>query len=106
VIGLLAHNFLSGRFFLQILPGQILTIVYGDGQTEDFQVAEMRDFERLSELDLHSDFRDLQTDQTVSADQVFRDFYQGDRRLTLQTCLERGGNWNWGIRMITAFPLP
>ena len=105
VIGLLAHNFLSGHFFFQVLPGQVLTIIYGDGQTEDFQVAEIHDYERLIELDLHSDFQDIQNDQTLSADQVFQLYYQGAHHLTLQTCLEKDGNWNWGIRMIMAFPV-
>ncbi len=105
VIGLLAHNFLSGRFFLQVLPGQVLTIIYGNGQMEDFQVAEIHDYERLTELDLHSNFQDVQNNQTLSADQVFQLYYQGAHHLTLQTCLEKGGDWNWGVRMITAFPV-
>ncbi len=105
VIGLLAHNFLSGRSFFQIVPGELLTIVYGDGQTEAFQVAEIHDYQRLAELDLHSDFQDLANNQTLSADQVFQYYYQGQRHLTLQTCLEKDGNWNWGIRMITALPV-
>jgi hypothetical protein len=105
VIGLLAHNFLSGRFFLQILPGQNATLIYGDGQTAEYQVTEIRDYERLTEQDMHSDFRDLETGQIISADQVFRTHYKGAGRLTLQTCLENDGNWNWGIRMITALPV-
>lgn len=105
VIGLLAHNFLSGQSFFQIVPGQLLTIIYGDGQAEDFKVAEIHDYQRLTELDLHSDFQDLANNQTLSADQVFQLYYQGQRHLTLQTCLEKEGNWNWGIRMITAFPV-
>lgn len=104
VIGLLAHNFLSGRFFFQIEPGQVLTIVYGDGRIEEFKVDDIHDYQRLTELDLHSDFQDLNTQKTVTADQVFQQYYQGQRHLTLQTCLESEGNWNWGIRMITAYP--
>jgi hypothetical protein len=106
VIGLLAHNFLSGKLFFQIARGQELAVMLEDGSQERFQVVEITDFERLTKNDLQSDFRELSNDQTLSADQVFKRYYQGQPHLTLQTCVEKNGDYNWGVRFITAVPIP
>ena len=37
-VGLLAHNYLAGRDFASIKPGQEAILVYGDGKLENFVV--------------------------------------------------------------------
>jgi hypothetical protein len=37
-------------------------------------------------------------------EEVFYDFYSGDPHLTLQTCIEKDGDWSWGVRFILAEP--
>jgi len=104
VIGLLAHNFLSGREFFQINSGQDLVLVYGNGRTAHYTVTEIGDFQRLSRSDLRSDFINLETQQKESANQVFAHYYQQKQVLTLQTCIARNGISDWGVRFIMARP--
>ncbi len=103
-IGLLAHNFLSGRDFFNLRQGQDMVLVYGDGKTEHFHVSAIADYQRLSPSDVRSDFRDLATNQENTVEQVFARFYQNAHQLTLQTCIERNGLSDWGVRFIVADP--
>jgi hypothetical protein len=105
VTGLLAHNFLSGREFFRLSSGQQLDVIYGDGQVKHYRVSRIDDFQRLSINDLRSNFMELSSGLEKTADQVFADFYEGSPHLTLQTCIERDGEWNWGVRFITADPV-
>jgi hypothetical protein len=104
VTGLLAHNFLSGRDFFRLTNGQALNVIYGDGRVQHYQVSQIDDFQRLSVNDLRSNFLELNSGLEKTADQVFADYYQGKPHLTLQTCIEHNGEWNWGVRFIKADP--
>jgi hypothetical protein len=105
VTGLLAHNFLAGRDFFRLSNGQELDVIYGDGQVKRYQVSKFDDFQRLSINDLRSNFMELSSGLEKTADQVFADFYEGSPHLILQTCIERNGEWNWGVRFVTADPM-
>ena len=105
VIGLLAHNFLSGKHFLNLVPGQEIRIVYGSGSYKRYQVSDISDFERLTRFDIRSDFRNIETDAVLSSKDLFTDFYREGNYLTFQTCLEGAGYSNWGVRMISAVPI-
>lgn len=103
-VGLLAHNYLSGSLFYNLSAGQELSLVYGDGRVRRYRLEVIAPFERLSLGDLSSDFLDLQTGLTLSAQQVFDQFYSGDV-LTLQTCLEKDGVLNWGVTFFVGIPI-
>ena len=102
VVGLLAHNFLAGRDFFRLNVGQDLILVYGDGRLQHYRVTEIGDYQRLTLSDLRSDFVELSNNQKLTTDQVFAKYYQQPNRLTLQTCIEHDGVWDWGVRFITA----
>ncbi len=104
-IGLLAHNTLSGRDFLRLKSGQELILVYGDAHLQYYQVLEVDDYQRLTLADPRSNFRELSNDRVWTADQLFSKYYQTAHQVTLQTCLEHGGVWDWGVRFIVARPL-
>jgi hypothetical protein len=104
VTGLLAHNYLSGKEFFRLKMGQELSVVYSDGHIQHYHVSRIEDFQRLSINDLHSNFMELKSGLEKTTDQVFADFYQGEPHLTLQTCIERNGEWSWGIRLIKGEP--
>lgn len=105
VIGLLAHNFLSGKHFLSLAPGHEIRIIFGSGSFQRFQVSAIADFERMTRFDIRSNFRDLMTDQLLSSKDLFARYYREGNYLTLQTCLEGEGYSNWGVRMISAVPV-
>jgi hypothetical protein len=102
VVGLLAHNFLSGSHFLSLSPGHEVRLVYGDGAYRRYQVVGIADFERLTRFDVRSDFRDLRTQAILTSRELFDRYYRGENILTLQTCLEGEGYSNWGIRLVSA----
>ena len=103
-IGLLAHNYLAGRSLSSLTQGDIVVLVYGDGHTESFLVKEIRQYQALDPNSPYSDFKNLDTQATLSAQELFQQAYQGERHLTFQTCIEANGNLSWGRLFVVAEP--
>lgn len=103
-IGLLAHNHLSGRFFSQLAVGQEVRLVYGDGKVETFIVAEVLKYQALQPNSPYSEFRSLDDNKTLTAEQMFKRVYFGDRHVTFQTCIEKDGSLSWGRLFVIAIP--
>ena len=103
-IGLLAHNNLSGRSFSQLVVGQEVRLIYGNGRVEYFVITEILQYQALQPTSMLSAFRDLATDETITANQLFEHIYTGKRHVTFQTCIEANGNLSWGRLFIVAEP--
>ena len=103
-VGLLAHNHLSGEDFSQLAVGQEVRLVYGDGQVEYFVIAEVLRYQALQPNSPYSSFRNLNKDETLSAEEMFKRVYFGDRHVTFQTCIEAEGNLSWGRLFVIAIP--
>jgi hypothetical protein len=103
-VGLLAHNYLSGKSFTNLNPGQEVRLIYGDGAVEYFIVDYILEYQALEPYNPSGDFRDLETDVTISAEQLFHKVYRGKRHVTFQTCMEANGNSSWGRIFIIAQP--
>ena len=104
-VGLLAHNHLAGRSFSEIKQGDQIILVYGDGHTEIFLVEDVQKYQALSPLSPYSQFKDLETQSTLTAEELFKTVYRGEYHLTLQTCIENEGNLSWGRLFIIANPI-
>jgi len=104
-VGLLAHNTLAGKAFANLAIGQQVAIVYGDGKIETFVVSKILRFAAISPYSVTSEFRNLDTDITVSASQLFSDVYNGARHLTFQTCIAYNRNDSWGRLFVIARPV-
>jgi hypothetical protein len=103
-VGLLAHNYLSGASFTNLAPGQEVRLIYGDGAVEYFVIDQILQYQALQPYSPSSEFRDLETDVTISAEQLFRKVYRGERHVTFQTCIDANGNSSWGRLFIVAQP--
>ena len=103
-IGLLAHNHLSGKSFSQLTVGQEIRLVYGDGRVEYFVVTEVLRYQALQPTSPYSSFRNLDKDETLSAEGMFKRVYFGDRHITFQTCISAEGNSSWGRLFVIAVP--
>lgn len=104
VVGLLAHNFLSGAVFKNLSVGDEVRLIFGDGVVEYFVVDQVLQYQALQPYSPNSDFRDLETNVTISANQLFGKVYRGERHVTFQTCIEADGNSSWGRLFIVAQP--
>ena len=106
-IGLLAHNHLSGKSFLQLTVGQEVRLVYADGRTEYFVVAKILRYQALEPDSPYSSFKNLDNkNEVLSAGEMFNRVYQGDHHITFQTCIKANGNSSWGRLFIVATPKP
>ena len=105
VIGIIAHNQLSGKLFYELKPGDEVFVVYGDSSLRHFRVTKTVQYQRLERDNPTSDFIDLSNGEKLTSTQVFQRHYQGKERITLQTCLENEGILNWGIIFVTAIPI-
>ena len=47
IAGLLAHNYLSGRHFFGLGMGDIVQLVYGDGDVKDYQIVDIQRYQAL-----------------------------------------------------------
>lgn len=104
-IGLLAHNFLSGKTFFQLAVGQEVYIEYEDGTTEAFVVTEILQYQALDPKSPFSSFENLtDKDEVLSAQQMFERAYAGERHITFQTCIAKYGNASWGRLFVLATP--
>jgi hypothetical protein len=105
-IGLLAHNHLSGKSFSQLAVGQEVRLVYGNGKVENFVITEVLQYQALQPTSPYSSFRNLNKDETLTAEQMFKRVYFGDRHVTFQTCITRDGSSSWGRLFVIAVPKP
>jgi hypothetical protein len=106
ILGLLAHNYLSGRSFYNLKPGEQVDVVYGDGAVKYYRVSNIYQYQKIDPTDLSSNLVDLSTGKIVSSGHVFEQFYDGSDHVTLQTCLEKNGLSTWGLYFVVAQPIP
>jgi hypothetical protein len=105
IIGLLAHNFLSGGLFYNLKPGEQMGVVYGDGAVRYYRISGAYQFKKVDPDDLSSKLIDQSTGSVISSGQVFERFYDGMDHVTLQTCLEKDGLSTWGLYFVVALPV-
>jgi hypothetical protein len=103
-VGLLAHNYLSGRFFSELAVGQEVRLVYGNGKVEYFVITEILRYQALEPNSQLSSFRSLDHSEILSAEQMFKRVYAGERHVTFQTCIAANGTVSWGRLFIVAEP--
>jgi hypothetical protein len=100
----LAHNYLAGASFANLEAGDVITLVYGDGRSEQYEVSQLRSFQALSPDSTQSSFVDLESGEKLSASNLFHSVY-ANNNLVLQTCIAQEGISTWGRLFITAVPL-
>lgn len=103
-VGLLAHNYLAGQYFSDLKVGQEVRLIYGDGHMEYFVISAVLKYQALQPNNPYSSFRNLNGNETVTANEMFRRVYLGDRHVTFQTCIQANGNSSWGRLFIIAVP--
>lgn len=104
-IGLLSHNFLSGKLFYQLKIGDVLQLVYGDGVVRKYQIESLHQYQALQPENPRSTFVDLATGTKLSAANLFLKMYARMGKLVLQTCLQKGDENSWGRLFIIAEPV-
>lgn len=105
VVGLLAHNYLTGRYFYDIELGSEIQIIYGDGTIQSYLVKEIQRYQALQPNSQYSRFINIESGEELSASDLFRRVYFGESHLTLQTCIEQGDLDSWGRMFIIADPI-
>jgi hypothetical protein len=106
-IGLLAHNYLSGKSFSQLHIGEEIQLLYSDGHVETFIVKEILRYKALDPKSPYSSFQNLDDqDEILTVGQMFDRAYEGGRHVTFQTCIAAEGNSSWGRLFIIAVPKP
>ena len=93
-IGLLAHNNLAGKHFLDL---DIITLIDIEGNRRYYKVIEIREYKALSPLSVYSNFINLENNERLTARELFLEVYSIPNRLVLQTSIS---NDSWGRRFI------
>ena len=104
-IGLLAHNYLSGRAFSQLAIGQDVHVMYSNGEIESFVITEILSYQALEPKSQYSSFQSLENEgEILTVEEMFDRVYRGDRHLTFQTCIANDGMTSWGRLFVVARP--
>lgn len=107
VVGLLAHNTLSGYNFFKLKAGQEVVLIYGSGRQAHYKITASQRYQALSPYDAHSNFVDLNGPggQILNYQQVFDRVYTQSSQLVFQTCFEANGDPSWGRVFYMAQPV-
>ena len=103
-VGLVAHNYLAGESFFNLEVGDEVRIVYGDSKVETFVVYEILQYQALQPNSPYSSFRNLDRDETLTVNQMFKRVFVSDGYVTFQTCIEKDGASTWGRLIVIAIP--
>lgn len=105
VTGIVAHNYLAGGDFFSLKIGEIIEVVYGDGEILRYEITSIQSYQALSPNSATSQFVDLATSEKISAEQLFKRVYMGSHLLTMQTCIQQGSVDSWGRLFVIAEPV-
>ena len=103
-IGLLAHNYLAGEEFFSLEKGQVIYLIYGDGEIDSYVVKEFLRYRALSPESITSNFIDLNSGDKLSASELFYKVFRREGELILQTCIAANGDPSWGRLFVVAEP--
>jgi len=103
--GLLAHNTHAGAEFFDLKVGQTVVVVKGNGEISKYRVDAIQEYQALQPTNPYSNFVDLDTNQTLTATDLFYKVYTGSHHITFQTCIEKDGEYSWGRLFVIATPI-
>jgi hypothetical protein len=104
VVGLLAHNYLSGKLFFDLIPGDEVIVIYGDGHSDFYRVSGLERFQALNPLSPYSDFINTSASgsKRITSAALFSHIYTHPDSLVFQTCIDANGDSSWGRLFVTA----
>jgi hypothetical protein len=105
VTGLLAHNYLSGKLFLDLEIDQEVNLIYGDGLVFRYRITHIQSYQKLEGDLKNSHYVNLASGENLSTLELFKRMYSGEDKVTFQTCIKKGSDWSWGRIFIIATPL-
>lgn len=106
-IGLLAHAYFAGSTLQHLKPGEIVSIIYGDGSVTDYQIVEIRKYQAVDPGDEHTAFlSNASGDEQISQEELFYQIYGQPDRLVLQTCIVENNENRWGRKFIISEEKP
>jgi hypothetical protein len=104
--GYLAHNYLAGASFFNLVVGSEITVTFSDGHSQTYEVREIRHLQAIHPNSPTTSFVDIdQKNAKLTAKQVFLQTYGIKDRLILQTCIAKGDELSWGRLFIIAAPV-
>lgn len=103
-LGFLAHSEEAGASFAALEAGDLVWVVYGDGQAEPFAVSQVERYRAEDPSDSHGGFTDLSSGEHLTAEDLFQHVYGSGHGVVLQTCLLGDGSLTWGRLFVLAEP--
>jgi hypothetical protein len=104
-LGFLAHNTLAGSLFDELEMGNLVHVIYGDGDIALYAVRSILRFQAIEPLNPYSNFIDEQSGALLTGSDLFFQTYGVPGQLTLQTCISAGGSDSWGRLFVIASPV-
>lgn len=103
--GILAHDYLAGVRFTELIIGQEVAVIYGDGTMRFFRIYEIQKYQAITPTSPYSNFVDLSNNNKISAETLFyRTYGLGGGTLVFQTCISTEKVSSWGRLFILARP--
>jgi hypothetical protein len=103
-IGILAHNYLAGKYLSNLSTGTVITVTFGDGSTKNYTVSDVKAYQALSPESMYSNFVDVNdSSKVLSSSDMFLSTFGLSGALVLQTCITKNGNSSWGRLFVIAY---
>jgi hypothetical protein len=103
-IGVLAHNYLAGKYLNSLSVGDVITVTFTDGSIKDYTVSDVKIYQALSPESMYSNFVDVNnTSKVLSSSNMFLSTFGLKGALVLQTCVTKNGNSSWGRIFVIAY---
>jgi hypothetical protein len=103
--GLLAHNYLSGQYFFNLVQNDYAALVFGNGEIQYFQIESVYQYQALSPNSPYSNFKNVfDANDVISSTTLFHRVYT-DGSLVFQTCIAKGSEMSWGRLFVVARPV-
>ena len=102
--GLLAHNYLAGETFSLLEKNTEFYLIYGDGQISAFVITEILRYQALEPASTASRFVNLETNDLLTAPELFSEVYDRSGNVIFQTCISKGSDLGWGRLFVIAEP--
>ena len=100
--GLLAHNYLAGKAFGLLQPGQEIELIDGSGKISTFIVTDILRYQAVEPRNSLSTFIDLKNFTSISTADLFVKIYSQPGTLILQTCIQAENDPSWGRLFVIA----
>ncbi len=101
-LGILAHNYSSGKHFSDLKIEEIVEYIKDDKTKNFYKINKIEKYQALSPKNTKSQFINLETNQKLSYNQLFTKMFTKKNTMVFMTCIQKEEEMSWGRLFVMA----